>query len=165
MPTVNVNTHAVTQSGRWTVGINGTPNVTIANTPIVSVSNSPAVKIDPAFNAVDTPTKGYAMLLFSSNQVIPNGSQVISPGFNCSGYKEVRFAISTNYSGADIYASVEFQSPLGATNWFCVHEETMHSHFTAFCVPVYSTSCRVRIVNYLGATATIYGESWVYMVN
>ncbi|MBN1193218.1 MAG: hypothetical protein JXA36_05980 [Coriobacteriia bacterium] len=165
MPTVNVNTHAVTQSGTWNVGINGTPGVSVSNTPSVTVSNSPTVRIDSAANAVDTPTRGYAMLLFGSNQVIPTGSQAISSAFNCSGYKEVRFAISTNYAASTIYASVEFQSPLGATYWSSVYTQSLNNHYTAFCVPVYNASCRVRIVNNVGATATIYSESWVYMVN
>lgn len=173
MPTVNVNTHAVTQSGTWNVGITGTPsvsianipNVNISNTPNVSVSNSPTVKIDSSANVVDTPTRGAAHLLFATDQVIPNGGQVISDPFDCLGYKEVRFVISNNFAGDNLWADAEFQSPLGSAYWLTAHKEHLNLNEKAFCVPVYNRYCRIRIMNFIGSTVTIYRDSWVYKVN
>ncbi len=165
MPTVNVNTHAVTQSGTWNVGINNTPNVNVTNTASVNVSNTPAVRIDASANAVDTPTRGRALLLFGGNQVIPTGAGVTSASFDCSGYSELRFIVSTDFAGSAIKAVVEFQSPLGPSFWGIALMRSLTDTYTAFSVPVYGGSCRLRITNNLGATATIWSESWVYMVN
>lgn len=158
-------TAAVTQSGTWTVGLSGTPNVNVTNTPSVSVSNSPVVRIDGTANVVYTPTKGRAVLLFGSNQVIPTGSSVTSATYDCTGYKELRFLIENNNAGSALRALIEFQSPLGAGFWSIVHTEYVTDNAMAFSVPVYGASCRVRIVNSLGSTTTIWSQSWVYMVN
>lgn len=148
-------TAAVTQSGTWTVGVSGTPSV--------SVSNSPVVRIDSTANVVDTPTRGHAVLLFATDQVIPNNGQVTSLAFDCSGYKELRFVIRSDWGASDLSTYVEFQSPRGP--WHGTHTEYMPNNPAAFTVPVFGPSCRIRIINHVGATVTVSCDSWVYMVN
>lgn len=172
-PTVKIdattNTVKATQSGTWNVGVtgtvavSGTPTVSVTNTPNVSVSNSPVVKIDSLQNVVSAPTKGNAVQLFSTNQVMPTGTQVTSPAFNCSGYKEMRFVIESDWSADTLKAIVEVQSPAGS--WCIVQIQPLPIQPHAFSVPVYGANCRVRMNNNVGATATIYASSWVYMVN
>ncbi len=156
-------TPAVVQSGTWTVGVSGTPNVSVVNTPSVSVSNSPTVRIDSTANVVDTPTRGHAVLLFATNQVIPNNAQVTSLAFDCSGYKELRFVIRSDWGASTLYTYVEFQSPRGP--WHGTHTEYMPINPAAFTVPVFGPSCRISIINNVGATVTVSCDSWVYMVN
>lgn len=166
-------TAAVTQSGTWNVGVSGTPNVNVANipsvsvsnTPNVSVSNSPVVKIDNIQNVVSTPTRGAGFLLFTENQVIPIGGSIISPTFNCTGFKELRFLIESNWGASTLYTSVEFQSPLGSGYWSGVYTHYMTISPAAFSAPVYGAYGRIRVTNNVGSPVTIYSQSWVYMVN
>lgn len=172
-PTVKIdattNTVKATQNGTWNVGVSGTvavsgtPTVSVTNTPNVSVSNSPVVKIDSLQNVVSAPTRAHTVQLFSANQVMPTGTQVVSPSFSCSGYKELRFLIDSDWSADTLTALIEVQSPTGF--WALVQRQRLSIPPHAFSVPVYGANCRVRMNNNVGATATIYATSWVYMVN
>jgi hypothetical protein len=174
MPTVNVNTHAVTQSGTWNVGISGTPNVNIANTPSVNVSNSPTVKIDATTNAVDTPTKHNAVQIWSTNQTIANLSTLTSTWIACAGYDELRFLLQSDAMSNFITVYIEFRSP--STEFVPAKAVVWSSGVTggafhdgratlAISCPVYGDWCQVKIDNNAGVPVTVFRSSYAYLVN
>ena len=174
MPTVSVNTHAVTQSGTWNVGINNTPSVNIANTPSVAVSNSPTVKIDATTNAVDTPTKHNAVQIWSTDQTIAISSSLTSPWIPCAGYSELRFLLQSDAMSNFITVYIKFRSPstdfvpAKAVVWssgvggpgFIDGRATL-----AIECPIYGDWCIVKIDNGAGIPVKVFGSSYAYLVN
>lgn len=180
-------TAAVTQSGGWSVGITGTPNVnvantpsvTVSNTPNVSVTNSPTVKIDSTTNIVKTQTATNSVMIWTGNQTVAAGGTLWSPYMDCSGYNEIRFVIHGSVSSSSVKVRVGFRNPTG-TNGIPVGEGNFAAPATTICsdanftasadmctmrVPVMSNTCYLVIYNYTASPVTIYGYSWAHMVN
>lgn len=86
----------VSQSGAWNVGISGTPTFNVdstQNTVKSQQSGMWTVGISSTINTVKTPTVSNSIQLFPSSQTLANGTD-ISTSFDCSGFRELRGAIS-----------------------------------------------------------------------
>ena len=184
------NTVNAQQSGAWSVGITGIPNVNVSKTPGVAITNSPnvnlinspTVQIDEKYNFVQTATQSSAVKLWNENMSVTPSGTIVSNNIYCKGYKEARIVIKLGpYSndltkvnvGAYIFTPDGFKTLLGKIVFSSPTVKSISqgdlvygADSCIFTVPVVSDKMVIQIYNGDVNSLPIYSrDTWAYLVN
>lgn len=170
MPTVNVNTHAVSQSGTWNVGVTGTPSVAQSGTWNVGISSTA--------NTVKLPAVAQVVQLWTNGTDVAPGSMLSSPQIYTSGFRRAHFIMVCTPASDQITASLLARmgdgvvAEIGKARWLSAASGfaqggsfAMEAHVLSFSCDVISDLYQIRIRNGSTQTATIYGTSYVYLTD